>query len=164
MRDAEETFHFPLRRRLDSFSFSTSWHQPDQAFQFILSSSYKMRLLSIFCAVSTAAAFTSPALRPESTVRSAMAPFVAPSSSTARFAATGALQGVDLPEKLYSTKAKETPKVLGGLKIGLRELVCITGASSGLGLATAEELAKSGKYYVIMAVRDVEKAKRGKKQ
>ena len=123
-----------------------------------------MRLLSLFLAASTAAAFTTPALRPETTVRSAIAPLVAPSSpsSTARFAATGSLQGVGLPEKLYTPKAKETPKVLGGLKIGLRELVVITGASSGLGLATAEELAKSGKYFVVMAVRDVEKAKKGK--
>jgi protochlorophyllide reductase len=124
-----------------------------------------MRLLSLFLAVSTAAAFTTPALRSETTVRSAIAPPVTtPSSSTARFAATGALRGVDLPEKLYTPKSKETPKVLGGLKIGLRELVCITGASSGLGLATAEELAKSGKYFVVMAVRDVEKAKKVAKE
>jgi protochlorophyllide reductase len=53
------------------------------------------------------------------------------------------------------------PKVLGGLKVGLRKLVCITGASSGLGLACAETLAKTGRYFVIMACRDVEKAKRG---
>lgn len=79
-------------------------------------------------------------------------------SSTERSAV---LEQTELPSKLYFNKAKEMPKVLGGLKIGLRELVVITGASSGLGLNTAVTLAKTGKYFVVMAVRDVEKAKRG---
>ena len=71
------------------------------------------------------------------------------------------LQQVELPEKLYIPKEKEIPKVLGGLKIGLRKLVVITGASSGLGLSTAITLAKTGRYFVVMACRDVEKGKRG---
>jgi hypothetical protein len=71
------------------------------------------------------------------------------------------LQAVELPEKLYIPKEKEIPKVLGGLKIGLRKLVVITGASSGLGLNTAITLAKSGRYFIVMACRDVEKGKRG---
>lgn len=71
------------------------------------------------------------------------------------------LENVELPEKLYFPKEKEIPKVLGGLKIGFRELVVITGASSGLGLNCAVPLAKSGKYFVVMACRDVEKAKKG---
>jgi hypothetical protein len=71
------------------------------------------------------------------------------------------LQAVELPEKLYIPKEKEIPKVLGGLKIGLRKLVVITGASSGLGLNTAIILAKSGRYFIVMACRDVEKGKRG---
>ena len=62
-------------------------------------------------------------------------------------------------DKIY--KEKETPKVLGGINIGLRKLVVITGASSGLGLATAVSLAKKGNYFVVMACRDVEKAKKG---
>jgi len=70
------------------------------------------------------------------------------------------LENAELPERLYVPKAKEVPKVLGGLKIGLRELVVITGASSGLGLSCAVSLAKTGKYFVVMACRDVEKAKR----
>ncbi|CAB9518333.1 Protochlorophyllide reductase (Fragment) [Seminavis robusta] len=70
------------------------------------------------------------------------------------------LERTELPEKLYIPKQKETPKVLGGLKIGLRELVVVTGASSGLGLQTAKVLARTGKYFVVMACRDVEKAKR----
>lgn len=80
-------------------------------------------------------------------------------SSTERSAV---LEQTELPSKLYFKQAKEMPKVLGGLKIGLRELVVITGASSGLGLNCAATLAKTGKYFVVMAVRDVEKAKRGK--
>jgi len=68
-----------------------------------------------------------------------------------------------LPEKLYKgNKDKEAPKVLGGVKIGLRKLVVVTGASSGLGLAAARTLAQDGDFFVIMAVRDVEKGKRGK--
>ena len=56
---------------------------------------------------------------------------------------------------------REPPKVLGGLRIGTRELVVVTGASSGLGLHAAYALAESGDYFVVMAVRDVEKGKRG---
>jgi len=67
--------------------------------------------------------------------------------------------------KLYDPKKKEIPKVLGGMKIGLRELVVITGASSGLGLATAKQFMKqSGKYFLVMACRDVEKGKQVAKE
>ena len=67
----------------------------------------------------------------------------------------------ELPEKLYFPKAKEFPKVLGGIKIGTRKLTVITGASSGLGLNTAKALVDTGRHFVVMAVRDVEKGKRG---
>jgi protochlorophyllide reductase len=66
-----------------------------------------------------------------------------------------------MQEKYYVPDSKEIPKVLGGVKIGLRKLVVVTGASSGLGLNCAATLAKNGDYYVIMACRDVEKGKRG---
>eukprot|EP00814_Leptocylindrus_danicus_P010273 CAMPEP_0116038150 /NCGR_PEP_ID=MMETSP0321-20121206/22590_1 /TAXON_ID=163516 /ORGANISM="Leptocylindrus danicus var. danicus, Strain B650" /LENGTH=419 /DNA_ID=CAMNT_0003516715 /DNA_START=27 /DNA_END=1286 /DNA_ORIENTATION=+ len=69
------------------------------------------------------------------------------------------LATTELPEKLYFEKEKEFPKVLGGMKIGLRKLVVITGASSGLGRKCASVLAKTGRYFVVMAVRDKEKAK-----
>lgn len=85
-------------------------------------------------------------------------PTIVESSS---FILNAVLQQVELPEKLYIPNEKETPKVLGGLKIGVRSLVVITGASSGLGLNTAITLANSGRYFVVMAVRDVEKGKRG---
>jgi len=68
------------------------------------------------------------------------------------------LTQTELPEKLYFGK-EEIPKVLGGLKIGTRELVVVTGASSGLGLNAAATLAKTGRFFVVMACRDVEKAK-----
>lgn len=83
----------------------------------------------------------------------------APAISTTELCA--GLAATELPEKLYLPKEKETPKVLGGLKIGLRKLVVITGASSGLGLNCAETLAKTGRYFVVMACRDVEKGKQG---
>lgn len=70
----------------------------------------------------------------------------------------------DLPEKLYFPKEKELPKVLGGIKIGTRKLTVITGASSGLGLNTAKTLVDTGRHFVVMAVRDVEKAKRVAKE
>jgi len=74
------------------------------------------------------------------------------------------LTQTELPEKLYFEKEKEIPKVLGGLQIGLRKLACVTGASSGLGLNCAATLAKTGRYFVIMACRNVEKAKEAAKR
>ena len=77
-------------------------------------------------------------------------------------AQTSALSATLAQGKLYDPSQKETPKVLGGVKIGLRELVVITGASSGLGLATAKQFMKnSDKYFIVMACRDVEKGKQG---
>eukprot|EP00527_Entomoneis_sp_CCMP2396_P005372 CAMPEP_0198137734 /NCGR_PEP_ID=MMETSP1443-20131203/1195_1 /TAXON_ID=186043 /ORGANISM="Entomoneis sp., Strain CCMP2396" /LENGTH=430 /DNA_ID=CAMNT_0043799261 /DNA_START=244 /DNA_END=1536 /DNA_ORIENTATION=+ len=70
----------------------------------------------------------------------------------------------ELPEKLYQAKEKEAPKVLGGLKIGLRKLNVVTGASSGLGLWCAKALADSGRHFVVLAVRDVEKMKKVAKE
>ncbi|KAL1515881.1 hypothetical protein AB1Y20_002496 [Prymnesium parvum] len=60
--------------------------------------------------------------------------------------------GVPPTKKLYTTG--EAPKVLGGLVLGTRQMVVVTGASSGLGLACTKALVKKGKYYVICAVRD----------
>jgi protochlorophyllide reductase len=122
-----------------------------------------IRLTALFLAASTAAAFTSPsaglyrATRTSAVVDSAPRSLV--STSTELYSASVK----DFPtKKLYNKSSeKEMPKVLGGLKIGLRELVVITGASSGLGLNCAVKMAKSGKYFVVMAVRDVEKAARG---
>ena len=75
------------------------------------------------------------------------------------------LTQTELPEKLYNPKEdKEIAKVLGGSKIGTRRLTVVTGASSGLGLNCAATLAKSGRHFVVMAVRDVEKGKRVAKE
>jgi protochlorophyllide reductase len=65
---------------------------------------------------------------------------------------------------LYVPEQKEIPKVLGGIKIGLRKLTVITGASSGLGLSTATALVNSGRHFVVMACRDVEKGKKVAKE
>ena len=50
-----------------------------------------------------------------------------------------------------------------GKKTLRKGTVIITGASSGLGLATAKSLAESGKWHVIMACRDFLKAERAAK-
>jgi len=70
----------------------------------------------------------------------------------------------ELPEKLYPPTEKETAKVLGGVKIGNRKLTVITGASSGLGLNCAVALGKTGRHFMVLAVRDVDKMKRVAKE
>lgn len=124
-----------------------------------------MRVLSLIFTASLVAAFT-PGM--ERTFRSLQSvatvqtpqPLARGDALSITTEDTNVLTETELP--LYTPDAKEAPKVLGGLKIGLREIVVITGASSGLGLATAVSLAKTGKYFIVMAVRDVEKAKKGK--
>lgn len=56
------------------------------------------------------------------------------------------------------TKKSETSK-----KTDTKSTVIITGASSGLGLATAKVLAESGQWHVVMACRDFLKAERAAK-
>lgn len=119
-----------------------------------------MRLLTIFLAASTAGAFapSQRAMR-TTTTTATTTPFVS-RASFSQSPVSATQLAVAASAKLY--EKAEAPKVLGGLlKIGNRELVVITGASSGLGLSTAANLAKTGKYYVVMAVRDTEKAKQG---
>lgn len=111
-----------------------------------------MRFATLCLALAGASAFV-PAS--QQAVKTSQSTAVVATSSTL----LAVLEQTELPEKLYIPKQKETPKILGGLKIGLRELVVVTGASSGLGLQTAKVLANSGKYFVVMACRDVEKAK-----
>lgn len=65
------------------------------------------------------------------------------------------------------TTATESPAVNKAAPDGKKTLrkgsVVITGASSGLGLATAKALAETGKWHVIMACRDFLKAERAAK-
>ena len=66
-------------------------------------------------------------------------------------------------QKLYDGK-KELPPVWGGIRVGTRKLVVVTGASSGLGLWTAKALAEKGGYFVICAVRNVAKMDQAAKE
>ena len=65
------------------------------------------------------------------------------------------------------TTATTTPSVTRSAPEGKKTLrkgsVIVTGASSGLGLATAKALAETGKWHVIMACRDFLKAERAAK-
>lgn len=123
-----------------------------------------MRLFSIACLASLATGFM-PTITNQARVASpTLGREVSSFESIHTQGSTTALnllESVDITEKYYPPQEKEIPKVLGGLNIGLRKLVVVTGASSGLGLACAKVLAKTGRYFVVMAVRDVEKGKRG---
>mmetsp|Transcript_44161 Transcript_44161/g.53048 ORF Transcript_44161/g.53048 Transcript_44161/m.53048 type:complete len:285 (-) Transcript_44161:731-1585(-) len=68
------------------------------------------------------------------------------------------LEQTEMSSKFYFKK--EIPNALGGLKIGIRKLVVVTGASSGLGLTAASILVKNGRSFVIMACRNIEKAEK----
>lgn len=123
-----------------------------------------MRLLSIVCLASLATGFVPASItRVSRTAVPSISQEIAPVQTINSATQLNAiLLDADLGKKYYPPKEKEIPKVLGGVKIGLRKLVVITGASSGLGLQTAKVLAKTGRYFVVMACRDVEKGKRGK--
>lgn len=118
-----------------------------------------LRRLSLALLVAQAAAFAPASVRQTAVSQTIVSS--SPSPRSGDVARQAVLQETELPEKLYIPKEKEIPKVLGGISIGLRKLVVVTGASSGLGLAAATTLAKTGRYFVVMACRDVEKAKRG---
>jgi protochlorophyllide reductase len=125
-----------------------------------------IRILAFALATLSVSAFAPSALPSTTTLARSTTTLRAPTVSivsrvTPSLIQRNALQTAELPERLYVPQDKELPKVLGGVKIGLRKLVVITGASSGLGLYTSLSLAKTGKYFVVMACRDVEKGKRG---
>ncbi|KAL7129600.1 hypothetical protein ABFS83_13G078800 [Erythranthe nasuta] len=56
-----------------------------------------------------------------------------------------------------------TPSTVQGKKTLRKGTVIITGASSGLGLATAKSLSETGKWHVVMACRDFLKAEKAAK-
>jgi len=93
-----------------------------------------------------------------------LARVAAPRAAVSSEEKTGAAAKITAPVavrregKLYTTR--EAPKFAGGVKVGLRRVVVITGASSGLGLsATIALLAAAQKknYFVVAAVRDPER-------
>jgi protochlorophyllide reductase len=68
------------------------------------------------------------------------------------------------PPRAQSVAAPaETKKSEASKKTSTQSTVIITGASSGLGLATAQALARTGEWHVIMACRDFLKAERAAK-
>nr|XP_043622554.1 protochlorophyllide reductase-like [Erigeron canadensis] len=68
------------------------------------------------------------------------------------------------PQAIATTSAPAVTRAAPEGKKTLRKgSVIITGASSGLGLATAKSLAETGKWHVIMACRDFLKAERAAK-
>ncbi|KAM7251636.1 hypothetical protein ACFE04_023519 [Oxalis oulophora] len=73
----------------------------------------------------------------------------------------------EVHQRNVTVKAVATPTVdkatPGGKKVLRKGTVIISGASSGLGLATAKALADTGKWEVIMACRDFLKAERAAK-
>lgn len=123
-----------------------------------------MRFVTLACVLSLASGFMpameNRAVRTASPTVSSPS-FVSDAESFCTSTELNALTTVDLGEKYYPPQEKEIPKILGGIKIGLRKLVVITGASSGLGLNCANTLSRTGRYFVVMACRDVEKGKRG---
>ncbi|XP_073300855.1 protochlorophyllide reductase-like [Primulina huaijiensis] len=66
-------------------------------------------------------------------------------------------------EAVATTTPTVTPSNVQGKKTLRKGTVLITGASSGLGLATAKSLAESGKWDVVMACRDFLKAEKAAK-
>jgi protochlorophyllide reductase len=98
---------------------------------------------------------------------SALAPV--PGVGTRARQATVAMAATTNPDKLKVAPLLESPpvdstpqapKINGGIVVGTRKLVVVTGASSGLGLYGALSLAKRGGYYVVLACRNVERAER----
>jgi len=69
----------------------------------------------------------------------------------------------DASEAIYTEK-RGMPMFLGGLRAGTRKLCVVTGASSGLGLATVKALADEGNTFVICAVRSPEKMRQVAKE
>jgi protochlorophyllide reductase len=73
-------------------------------------------------------------------------------------------QALVAPVRAQSVAAPaETKTSSSSKKTDTKSTVIITGASSGLGLATAKVLADSGNWHVIMACRDFLKAERAAK-
>merc|ERR1719502_1870448 len=83
------------------------------------------------------------------------APLVRHVAAPASRAAALSASAVAAPQQRRYTQ-KEVPKVAGGVLVGTRRVVVVTGASSGLGLSAAKALCDQG-YFVIAAVRDPSK-------
>lgn len=124
----------------------------------------KLSTAAIFAAALPLAAAFAPAPSASITRTNLISSSNSNTNSNSVLNAAAVPQTTEMPEKYYFKQDKEAPKVLGGVKIGLRKLCVVTGASSGLGLNAAATLVKTGRHFVVMAVRDVEKGKRVAKE
>ncbi|KAJ0251484.1 Protochlorophyllide reductase B [Hirschfeldia incana] len=85
-------------------------------------------------------------------------------SSSLRFKREHNVRNVAIRAQTAATSSPSiTKSSVDGKKTLRKGNVVVTGASSGLGLATAKALAETGKWHVIMACRDFLKAERAAK-
>ncbi|XP_010438615.1 PREDICTED: protochlorophyllide reductase B, chloroplastic [Camelina sativa] len=84
-------------------------------------------------------------------------------SSSLRFQREHSLRSVAIRAQTAATSSPTATKSVDGKKTLRKGNVVVTGASSGLGLATAKALAETGKWHVTMACRDFLKAERAAK-
>ncbi|AEE85342.1 putative protochlorophyllide reductase [Arabidopsis thaliana] len=84
-------------------------------------------------------------------------------SSSLRFKREQSLRNLAIRAQTAATSSPTVTKSVDGKKTLRKGNVVVTGASSGLGLATAKALAETGKWNVIMACRDFLKAERAAK-
>jgi len=95
---------------------------------------------------------TSPVASP----RQLASPRVPVVSAALKEGSVGAKAKADTVGRIYTKEAEAIVPGLGGLQLGLRKLVVVTGASSGLGLAATRAMCDKG-YFVVCAVRDAAK-------
>ncbi|KAK6131560.1 hypothetical protein DH2020_034700 [Rehmannia glutinosa] len=86
--------------------------------------------------------------------------FISSAMKTKRF---NSRKSSPLRVQSVATAPTFTPSTIQAKKTLRKGTVIITGASSGLGLATAKALAETGKWHIIMACRDFLKAEKAAK-
>lgn len=114
-----------------------------------------LRVLALLQLAASAAGWGVPLAGPRAAHRARAASAPAPAPASVSMATVAKLSPA---ARLYTNA--ELPQVAGGLRVGTRNLVVVTGTSSGLGLSTLKALLRKKTYFVVCAVRDVEKMAR----